>query len=213
MATYNVVGEWSSGNVNFKSSTGDDIVYLDGTNKQVVAAKQTVTGSLIASSSAAISGQLTATKKVIGSSDASVAGTFTMGATGTMTVPYNVFNCPEIRGRVDFDITTNSSVGVCGGLVNPSTIVLLIEKVHTRVTTASSAGNAISLGVVATYTSGSNIADATIASNATGITGLASSGTFPVEWSTGYYLVAYKALASTAIVAKVTAYYTGIVST
>ena len=42
MASYNVVGRWSSGNVDFISSTGDDIVYLDGTNKQVVAAKQTV---------------------------------------------------------------------------------------------------------------------------------------------------------------------------
>lgn len=199
MTTFNVVGRWSSGNVDFIDSSGNDIVYLDGTNDQVVANKQTVTGSLIASSSMGVTGGLTVTKTITASSG--------------VTIPYGGFNCPEILGRVDFDITTNATVGVCGGLVNPTTLVLLIEKAYTRITTASSAGNALSLGVVATYTSGSNIADATIATNATGIVGLNSSTPFPVEWSTGYYLVAYKALGSTAIVAKVSAFYTGVVST
>lgn len=212
MTEFNITGEWSSGNILFKNASGSEIGYLDGDNTSVVAV-----GSLVASSSASIAGGATVAGSLVASSSMGVTGgltvTKTITASSGVTIPYGGFNCPEILGRVDFDITTNATVGVCGGLVNPTTLVLLIEKAYTRITTASSAGNALSLGVVATYTSGSNIADATIATNATGIVGLNSSTPFPVEWSTGYYLVAYKALGSTAIVAKVSAFYTGVVST
>ena len=107
---------------------------------------------------------------------------------------------PPLMGRATFDLVAAGTIGVCGGVINPTTETLWVERAVFNVTTAASAANALSLGIVATYTSGSNIANATVGSDTGGLLTLRSSDAFPVAWATGSYAVAYQAFASTTLV-------------
>lgn len=195
MAAFDVVLSWSSGNVLFQTSTGGDICYIDGDSIRLVSC-----GSLVASSSAAITGNITVTKKVVGSSDASIAGTLTMGATATLTVPAGVMNCPEIRGRSDYDLSyLGSSDG--GGIVlsatNPAGVDLWVERVYINVQTASSSSAYFTCGVANTASSSqSSLWPTTIACTTGGLASNSTEVSAPQTWESTGYFTAYVASSS-----------------
>ena len=121
---------------------------------------------------------------------------------------------PPLMGRATFDLVAAGTIGVCGGVINPTTETLWVEKSVFNVDTPSSAANALSLSIVATYTSGTgNIANATVGSDTGGLVTLRSSALLPVAWATGSYAVAYQALASTTLVGDISMFYVSAVTT
>jgi hypothetical protein len=135
---------------------------------------------------------LTATKKVIGSSDASFAGTVTLGSTATLTIPINVFNCPEIRGRSDYNFTAAGSTnggGVVLSATNPLNVDLWVERVYVNVQTASSSSAYWYCGTANTASSSQSTLWATgLACTTGGLAGNSTEITRPVVWeSTGFF--------------------------
>jgi len=124
---------------------------------------------------------------------------------------------PPIMGRANFDIVAAGSIGVCGGITNPTTTTLWIEKVTLYVATPSSGASALSLGVAAAAataaSSASNIADATLATDTGGYITLDSSLLLPEVWSTGTFVTAYQPTASTTLVGSFSIFYVSAVTT
>lgn len=125
---------------------------------------------------------------------------------------------PPLRGRVNLDLVASTSAsGMCGSIANPTTEELFVESVIVNVDTASSSCCGLSLGIAtADSSSASNIANQTVDCTTAGLTGLNSSGTFPVSWNSSSFFTMY--YASTAggvasLVGDVSVFYVAVPNT
>ncbi len=122
----------------------------------------------------------------------------TMSAGSTFDAVAGTVNVPEIRCRVDMDLTylgSSSGGGVVNSVANPTTQTLWVEECLISVETASSSSSYISvqIGSVASSSgSGDNIiVDATVGGSTAGRVLMNSSGTTPAAWSSTSYLTCY----------------------